>query len=141
MQIEFIQKLIQMIQDFNPNWGHKIMIPCINALIIKDFFLFVFLILIRLFLYSDFQFLWYLFFATLILCRKEIYSTELKWMYLFVSLGMIQVFFVMASDTYFPFLVDGTCINRFVMHICFIAFYVVALVLGNIDQPDRKKNI
>jgi len=78
--------------------------------------------------YADWQMLWVTLLFAIIAYPKRAKKNMFLISIIAVDLGMI--FYIFGHYTYFPSLIDGTLVQRVVMHFAPIAVFVTALLLG-----------
>ena len=82
----------------------------------------------RLFIYADWQLLWFAFIFVVIFYFTRIWKSKLKYLLLIELTNLGMIFYIFAHPGFFVWLIDGTMIQRLVMHFAPVGHYFVAIV-------------
>lgn len=83
----------------------------------------------RMFFYADWQLLWFVLPASLILCWQRVWRSRLKYLVLIITLDLLMMVYGFTEQNAYTFLVDGTLVQRMMMYQVPVALFLTALCL------------
>ena len=93
----------------------------------------------RLFTYADWHILWFVFIFVSIFYFNRIWKSTLKYLLLIDILNLTMIFYIFSRPSYYKHMVNGTIIQRIVMHIVPFTIYFIARTVGEFIKLSEVK--
>ena len=88
----------------------------------------------RMFLYAEWQGLWFALPLSLIFGWQKFWGSQLKYLGLLLLLGLLTMVYGFTEQNAYTFLIDGTLVQRMLMYQVPVALFLAALCLGQAKE-------
>lgn len=91
----------------------------------------------KMFFYADWQLLWAVLLLVVIFFWPKIRRTPLKYLLLMIGLNFVMLIYAFMEPTTYPFLMDGTLVQRLMMYQVPLALFLTAMLTQFIVSPSE----